>query len=51
MRTGQVCRVIDLDGKQVADFICFNLHDFADKFAPENTQSLNGESRRRRSSR
>lgn len=42
MRQGQVCRVIDLDGQQVADFICFNLHDLTDKFAPENTQSLNG---------
>jgi uncharacterized protein len=42
MRAGQGCRVIDVEGKQVADFICFNLHDFADKFSPENTQSLNG---------
>ena len=42
MRTGQVCRVIDVEGKQVADFICFNLNDFGDKLSPENTQSLNG---------
>ncbi len=42
MRAGQGCRVIDVEGKQVADFICFNLGDFGDKFCPENTQSLNG---------
>jgi len=42
MRAGQGCRVIDVEGKQVADFICFNLNDFVDKFSPENTQSLNG---------
>jgi urea carboxylase-associated protein 1 len=42
MVAGQICRVIDLEGKQVADFICFNLRDFADKFSPENTQLLNG---------
>ena len=42
MKEGQVCRVIDLEGKQVADFICFNLHDFVDKLSPENTQLLNG---------
>jgi uncharacterized protein len=42
MRAGQACRVIDVEGKQVADFICFNLNDFVDKFSPENTQSLNG---------
>src|SRR5207253_3345570 len=42
IKAGQVCRVIDLEGKQVADFICFNLHDFVDKLSPENTQLLNG---------
>ncbi len=40
--TGQVCRVIDVEGKQVADFVCFNLHDFVDKLSVENTQLLNG---------
>ena len=39
---GQVCRVIDLEGKQVADFLCFNLHDLVDKLSVENTQLLNG---------
>jgi uncharacterized protein YcgI (DUF1989 family) len=42
IKAGQVCRVVDLEGKQVADFICFNLHDFVDKLSPENTQLLNG---------
>jgi urea carboxylase-associated protein 1 len=39
---GQLCRVVDLEGQQVADFICFALGDLDDKFSPENTQSLNG---------
>lgn len=42
MAAGQVCRVIDLEGKQVADFLCFNLHDVVDKLSVENTQLLNG---------
>src|SRR5438445_7761488 len=42
MRAGQVCRVVDLEGKQVADFICFHLRDLVDKLSPENTQLLNG---------
>lgn len=42
IKAGQVCRVIDVDGKQVADFICFNLRDFVDKISVENTQLLNG---------
>jgi uncharacterized protein len=42
MRAGQVCRVIDVEGKQVADFICFNLRDYVDKLSPENTQLVNG---------
>ena len=36
------CDKIDLEGKQVADFICFNLRDYVDKLSPENTQLLNG---------
>ncbi len=42
IRAGQVCRVIDVEGKQVADFLCFNLHDLVDKLSVENTQLLNG---------
>jgi len=42
IRTGQVCRIVDLEGQQVADFICFNLADYVDKLSPENTQLLNG---------
>jgi uncharacterized protein YcgI (DUF1989 family) len=42
MKAGQVCRIVDLEGQQVADFICFNLSDFTDKLSPENTQLLNG---------
>jgi len=42
IKAGQICRIVDLEGQQVADFICFNLNDYTDKLSIENTQSLNG---------
>jgi uncharacterized protein YcgI (DUF1989 family) len=42
MYAGQLCRVIDLEGQQVADFLCFDRHDPVDKLSVENTQLLNG---------
>ena len=42
IRAGQICRIVDLEGQQVADFICFNFNDYVDKLSPENTQLLNG---------
>src|ERR687889_186416 len=42
MYAGQLCRVIDLEGQQVADFLCFDRHDPVDKLSVENTQLING---------
>jgi urea carboxylase-associated protein 1 len=41
MAAGQLCRVIDLEGKQVADLLCFDRHDPVDKLSVENTQLIN----------
>ena len=38
---GQVLRLIDVEGKQVGDFVCFNLHRVEEKFSPPNTANLN----------
>ena len=38
---GQVLRVIDLEGQQVADLICFAAADYADKLSVHNTLLLN----------
>ncbi|MCS0497285.1 urea carboxylase-associated family protein [Ancylobacter sp. MQZ15Z-1] len=39
---GQVLRIVDLDGQQVADFICFNKHDLGEKISIHTTIMLNG---------
>jgi uncharacterized protein len=39
---GQIVRIIDVEGKQVPDFLCFNRHDRLDKLSVENTQLING---------
>jgi uncharacterized protein YcgI (DUF1989 family) len=36
-----VLRIIDIEGKQVADTICFNLHNLAEKMNNENTMLVN----------
>jgi uncharacterized protein len=42
MYAGQVCRIVDVEGQQVADLICFDLHDHTDKLSVHNTMLLNG---------
>jgi urea carboxylase-associated protein 1 len=41
MRAGQVLRIVDVEGAQVADLICFRLDDHADKLSVHNTLLLN----------
>ncbi|WP_416954369.1 DUF1989 domain-containing protein [Nocardioides sp. T5] len=41
MAMGQVLRIVDVEGQQVPDLLCFNAADHADKFSPPNTQLLN----------
>lgn len=41
MYAGQVLRIIDVEGKQVADLISFNVDDYEDKTSVHNTLLLN----------
>jgi urea carboxylase-associated protein 1 len=41
LRKGQVLRLIDLEGQQVADLVCFNLHRLEEKLSTHNTLNLN----------
>jgi urea carboxylase-associated protein 1 len=38
---GQVLRIIDVEGKQVPDLLCFDSSDYSDKLSPPNTQLIN----------
>lgn len=42
MRVGEVMRVTDLQGQQVADLIAYDLHNTDDRFWISNTVRLNG---------
>lgn len=41
VKKGQVLRIVDIDGQQVADFICFNLSKLDEKLSVMNTINLN----------
>lgn len=41
VRRGQVLRLIDVEGQQVGDFVCFNLDRLDEKLSPPNTANLN----------
>ncbi|MDE0056904.1 MAG: urea carboxylase-associated family protein [Defluviicoccus sp.] len=40
---GEVYRIVDVEGQQVADFLCFNLHRLEEKLSPHNTLLLNNQ--------
>ena len=42
IKTGEVFRIIDIEGEQVADFLCLNLKRLEEKLSPHNTVLLNG---------
>ena len=42
VKAGEVFRIIDIEGEQVADFLCFNLARLEEKLSPHNTLLLNG---------
>ena len=42
VKKGEVYRIIDIEGEQVADFVCFNLARLEEKLSPQNTLILNG---------
>ncbi len=39
---GDTLRIIDLDGQQVADLICFDRHNLVDKISPSTTVMVKG---------
>ena len=43
VRKGEVYRIVDVEGRQVADFLCFNLHRLEEKLSPHNTLLLNNQ--------
>src|SRR5919109_4252293 len=38
---GQVLRLVDLEGKQAVDFLCYNAHDYEDRYAAADTMKIN----------
>jgi uncharacterized protein YcgI (DUF1989 family) len=41
VKRGQVLRVIDVDGAQVGDLVCFNREDLGEAYSPQNTVLFN----------
>ena len=39
---GQVLRLIDLEGRQAVDFLCYNAADHEDRYAAADTMKING---------
>ncbi len=42
MRNGEILRIIDLEGQQAVDFLCYNADDPTDRYNAANTIKLNG---------
>ena len=42
LKRGQVLRLIDLEGKQAVDFLCYNARDYEDRYAAADTMKING---------
>lgn len=43
VRAGEVLRLVDLEGQQAVDFLCYNASDYADRYHAANTIKLAGE--------
>lgn len=41
VRRGQVVRVVDVEGQQVGDLVCFNRDDLGERYSPQNTVLFN----------
>lgn len=41
VRRGQALRVIDVEGQQVGDLVCFNRDDLTERYSPQNTILFN----------
>ena len=42
VKAGEILRLIDLEGQQAIDFLCYNEHDSTDRYNAANTIKLNG---------
>ena len=42
IKRGQVLRLVDLEGKQAVDFLCYNAQDYEDRYAAADTMKING---------
>jgi uncharacterized protein YcgI (DUF1989 family) len=42
IKRGQVLRLVDLEGKQAVDFLCYNARDYEDRYAAADTMKING---------
>ena len=42
LKRGEVLRLIDLEGKQAVDFLCYNAGDHEDRYAAADTMKING---------
>ena len=38
---GEILRIVDLGGRQAVDFLCYNAHDTADRYAAADTMKIN----------
>src|SRR5438105_11579921 len=38
----QVLRLVDLEGRQAVDFLCYNARDYEDRYAAADTMKING---------
>ncbi len=41
IEAGRMLRIIDLEGRQAVDFLCYNAHDFDDRYAAADTMKIN----------
>ena len=41
MEKGQLLRIVDLEGKQAVDFLCYNANDTVDRYAAADTMKIN----------
>jgi urea carboxylase-associated protein 1 len=41
LKKGQMMRIVDLEGKQAVDFLCYNAHNYEDRYAAADTMKVN----------
>jgi urea carboxylase-associated protein 1 len=42
LRRGEVLKLVDLEGRQAVDFLCYNAGDYEDRYAAADTMKING---------